>query len=223
MPKHPNRQRPNRQRPDRHREPELVRRDGALCVTFVNCASKKRRGFTTYAQLVTWGAANGVLTGGEAQRLERAAADRPEDAAAVAERAAQLRRRLGRVLAALTLHQGPPAADLEALNREISAAMSAQRVIPDATGFRWAWGDRDGDDLDRMLWPVLLSFADLLCSNHHRRVRQCAGEDCDLLFVDRTPGSPRRWCSMRACGARVKSRRHYQLVVKPYKKSLRML
>ncbi len=36
-----------------------------------------------------------------------------------------------------------------------------------------------------------------------------ADEDCDLLFVDRTAGSPRKWCSMEACGRRVKARKHY--------------
>ncbi|MCP3993989.1 MAG: CGNR zinc finger domain-containing protein, partial [bacterium] len=34
-------------------------------------------------------------------------------------------------------------------------------------------------------------------------------------FVDRTPGSPRRWCHRNACGSKVNSRRHYHREVKP--------
>ncbi|MCP3959093.1 MAG: hypothetical protein GY719_14680, partial [bacterium] len=78
-------------------------------------------------------------------------------------------------------------------------------------------GDPDGDNLDRMLWPVASSAGDLLSTKHHRNVRQCAGEGCDLLFVDRSGGSPRKWCSMRACGNKVKSLRHYHRSIKPEK------
>ena len=60
-----------------------------------------------------------------------------------------------------------------------------------------------------------MSAADLLTSKHYRKVRRCAGEGCELVFVDRTPGSPRKWCSMKACGSKVKALRHYRRTIKP--------
>ncbi len=195
--------------------PELVRRDGALCATFVNSAREKRRGFASYAELVAWSVTQGTLSDDQARRLEGLAADRPADAAGIVDRALALRDGLRRILQGLAARQGPPADALVFLNAEVAAVLPIRRLIPVGKGCRWAWGDRDGDDLDRMLWPLVLSAADVLSTKDHRRVRQCAGEDCGLVFIDRTPGSPRKWCSMSACGNRVKALRHYRRVVKP--------
>ena len=63
--------------------PEVVRRDGDLCAVFPNTASPRRRSFSSYAELLAWSVRVGAVTAADAERLERAAADRPEDAAAV--------------------------------------------------------------------------------------------------------------------------------------------
>ncbi len=44
---------------------------------------------------------------------------------------------------------------------------------------------------------------------HGTRVRECAAEDCRLIFVDTSRPGSRRWCSMRRCGNRAKVRSHY--------------
>jgi predicted RNA-binding Zn ribbon-like protein len=36
------------------------------------------------------------------------------------------------------------------------------------------------------------------------RIRECAAEDCALLFLDTSRAGRRRWCSMATCGARDK-------------------
>lgn len=36
------------------------------------------------------------------------------------------------------------------------------------------------------------------------RVRNCSREGCGVLFVDRSPSGKRRWCSMSACGNKMK-------------------
>lgn len=40
------------------------------------------------------------------------------------------------------------------------------------------------------------------------RVRECAADDCALVFVDASRPGNRRWCSMGACGNRHKVARH---------------
>lgn len=200
----------------RKQEPELVRKDGALCLTFVNSASSKRRSFSVYAELLDWGLAAGTLTGADLERLGRAVAERRADGGAVVRQALELRARFARIFEGVLRRQGPLERDLAALEAAIASALSARRLVPSGLGCRWVWGDRGGDELDRMLWPVVMSMADLLRSPKSlARVRRCAGEDCGLLFVDRTPGSPRKWCSMKACGSKVKAKRDYYRRVKP--------
>ncbi len=48
----------------------------------------------------------------------------------------------------------------------------------------------------------------LLTSEDIERVRKCAHEACDWLFLDRSRNGRRRWCRMEACGNRCKVRRH---------------
>ena len=69
----------------------------------------------------------------------------------------------------------------------------------------WTWTDEDV--LDRMLWPVVRSSAELLVEGDLTRVRQCHGEQCGWLFVDMTKNRSRRWCDMGDCGNLAKVRR----------------
>ncbi len=199
--------------------PAVVRHDGGLCVTFVNSASRWRKSIVTYADLVAWGLRLDVLTGADGERLERAAAQRPAEAEAVARRAADLRKLAESVLRALEARRTPAAGDIETLNGLLSAVMANRRMVPAASGYRWDFGDRGGDDLDRVLWFVLLSLSDLLTTKYHRKVGRCAGEDCDLMLVDRSPGSPRKWCSR--CGKPARARKYYQTTIKPMRQAMR--
>jgi predicted RNA-binding Zn ribbon-like protein len=38
-------------------------------------------------------------------------------------------------------------------------------------------------------------------------VRVCDGDDCGWMYVDRSRNGFRRWCQMRTCGTREKTRR----------------
>jgi predicted RNA-binding Zn ribbon-like protein len=61
---------------------------------------------------------------------------------------------------------------------------------------------------DSLLLPVARSMADLVSHNDFTYVRACEGPTCTLLFLDRTHGRARRWCSMAACGNRAKQAAH---------------
>lgn len=202
------------------REPEAVRRDGGLCPAFVNTASAKREPIGSYADLLVWCQRCGILDDAAALRLERDAGERPDAAGAALRRALELRDAMRRILLALAARETPPAADVEALNGVLDQAR--RRLVPTADGgHRWGWVDRDGDELEAPLWPVVISAAEILTTRFRRRVGQCAGEGCDLFFVDRASGSPRRWCEKRLCGQPVNSRRHYQRKIKPEREAWR--
>ena len=58
-----------------------------------------------------------------------------------------------------------------------------------------------------MLWPVARAAAELLTAEERVLVRQCGGDPCGWLFLDRSRKHNRRWCSMADCGNRAKARR----------------
>ncbi|MEE8526706.1 MAG: ABATE domain-containing protein [Thermoanaerobaculia bacterium] len=178
----------------------------------VNTAGEKewnfQQGFRSYAELLIWGQQAGVVDTAVAERLRRLAAERPEDAEAVAARAVELRSSLFSVFVAIAGEREPAVADLEALNASLTEALPALRVVPGESGLTWGWGG-DEDALDRVLWAVARSAAELLISLEGRpHVRQCARKGCTLWFVSRT--SRRKWCG-DVCRNRAKALRYYYL------------
>ncbi|MEO3828489.1 ABATE domain-containing protein [Actinomadura sp. B10D3] len=105
-------------------------------------------------------------------------------------------------------HGEPPAPqDLEALNR-------AQRTAPAIAELAWDGGTvtatrrRTGRAGERAAGWLAEAAAALLADPAVTRIRQCAAEDCVMLFL---PAHPRRrWCSAARCGNRVRVARHYR-------------
>jgi predicted RNA-binding Zn ribbon-like protein len=192
--------------------PSLI--GGALCLDFVNTvdprhAPGRREYLDSYPALVTWGQHAEAIDAAAAQRLLKTAANESAEAQRVVQRAITLREALYPVFARATSRQPPAHEDLDALNGELSDAMARLRVCWAPAGFTWGWEDtRPG--LDRVLWPVIQSAADLLVRGPLSRVRECPGDgNCGWLFLDLSKNASRRWCEMRTCGNRAKVRRHY--------------
>jgi predicted RNA-binding Zn ribbon-like protein len=61
---------------------------------------------------------------------------------------------------------------------------------------------------ESLLLPLARSLADVVCTEDFTYVKACEGPECTLLFVDRTRGRARRWCSMAVCGNRAKQAAH---------------
>jgi predicted RNA-binding Zn ribbon-like protein len=61
---------------------------------------------------------------------------------------------------------------------------------------------------ESLLFPIARSLAELVCTVDFVHVKACEGPECTLLFVDRTRGFARRWCSMAVCGNRAKQAAH---------------
>lgn len=59
-----------------------------------------------------------------------------------------------------------------------------------------------------LLLPIGEEIARFLCGGDFEYVKACEGPTCTLLFVDRTRGRARRWCSMAICGNRAKQAAH---------------
>jgi predicted RNA-binding Zn ribbon-like protein len=184
-----------------------------LCLDFVNTlndrpADSPRELLNSYADLVLWSQEAQLVTANEAQHLLTEAAHHPRDASAVLERAIDLREAIYRIFLAIADHKSPAETDLTLLNAAVAEAMTHACIALKTEGFVWDWTDKE-KALDRMLWQVVRSAADLLTSDELDAVRVCAAEDCRWLFLDTSKNHSRRWCDMKSCGNRAKARRHY--------------
>jgi len=186
---------------------------GRLCLDFVDTVNwdsprRARERFYSFADLVDWAQFMEQVSDSQAERLRGAAARRPAEAKTIYRQAIDLRATLHRIFGAVAAGQPPDSDDLAGLNAALAAAMPHLRLRPGADHFEWGWSDELL--LDRVLWPVVRSAAELLTSKELDRVGQCAGESCGWLFLDTSRNRSRRWCEMEHCGNRAKARRHYR-------------
>ncbi len=200
------------------RERTFKFKGGVPCLDFVNTLAWRLTDrpveyLGSYEDLLDWGRQAGLLTPNETEMLSGRAATEPEEARSALSRAVALREAVHRVLSAAITSEPQDEGALSALNRELSGALSQLRVVP-AVGeaYGWAW-DRSGDDsggppLDRPLWPVARSAAELLTSPKLDRVKVCGGEGCGWMFLDESRNASRRWCDSRSCGNRERVREY---------------
>jgi predicted RNA-binding Zn ribbon-like protein len=198
----------------------LVKRDGALCLTFVNTAAERRRSLGSYDDLVAWGLEHESLSSAEAARMRRLAADRLEDAVAAFGAAEELRAVLSRLFNAAVDGEEPPREAVDCLSAFLIHTVPPRQLVFSNGRYRLAWVAGREDDLSRPLWELALSATGVLTSGDCGRMVRCAGADCGVLFVARNSGSPRRWCA-ETCSHRARSLRRYHDTVKPYKAEIR--
>ncbi len=198
-------------KPQRPRGPQLELA-GGLSVAFVNTASvrekNRQQGLESYRELLAWGQAVGTISSLEAERLGRLAAEQPERASAAWVQAKALRSALFRLYLAVMAKEELPAGDLGRVNDLLGPALASARMVPAEEGLTLGWAG-DEDALDRVFWPVVHDAMQILLSLDGRPlVRQCAGKDCSLFFVDPSPNGKRKWCE-RICANRAKSLAFY--------------
>jgi predicted RNA-binding Zn ribbon-like protein len=202
--------------------PHLI--GGALCLDFVNTvdprhASGRREYLDSYLALVAWGSHAGVIDSDQVERLREAAAVQPAEAGRVLSRAIRLREALYSLFSQAGREPRPARDDLGVLQAEVTRALARFRVAWSPAGFDWEW-DPASSGLDRVLWPVAWSAAELLMQGPLERIRECPGQDtCGWLFLDLSKNASRRWCDMRVCGNRAKARRHYERTLAPANRS----
>ncbi len=187
---------------------------GALCLDFVNTvdprhAPDRREYLDSYPALAAWGDQAGAIGADQRGRLGKAAAGDPAGAGRVLDRAIRLREALYPLFRRATEGQPPDPGDLGVLQAELTRALSHLRVTWSPAGFAREW-ESGSSALDRVLWPVSWSAAELLAHGPLDRIRECPGQgNCGWLFLDLSKNASRRWCDMRVCGNRAKARRHH--------------
>ena len=184
---------------------------GALCLDFANTVSDRGSDapidrLTSYGDFLSWCEQSGAAGPAQVRELSKLAAAHPSAAREALARAIDVREALYRLFAAASGGKRPRPADLALVNEQIPLAFKRSRIA--AAGEHYVLRvDAAADDLLSPLAPVIKSTVDLLTSPALDRVRTCAADTCEWLFLDTTKNRTRRWCDMKVCGNREKVRR----------------
>ena len=198
---------------------------GRLCLDFVNTVGgwnpdpdgDKRDPFAAvaradklneYFDLLAWSLHTKILSEKESQTLARDARRREKEAASTLKRAITLRGAIHSICVSIINNSRPREADLDSLNQELNVAYGRVRLGVGEQNCVWEWTDENS--LDRMLWRIADSAAEMLTTDDLTRLRECPGDDCGWLFLDISKNSRRQWCDMQTCGNLAKVRRFRQ-------------
>jgi predicted RNA-binding Zn ribbon-like protein len=171
---------------------------------------------TSGEDLLTWLKQAGLVPDDVSDVLRKRAV--PGELDAIAAQARALRdwfkpfvyKHMGRPLPPNALRQLEPLNQLLARDQEFGQIVVRNRRGQEQGGISGlAWRpQRRWHAPESLLLPVARSLADLVCTEDFTHVKACEGPPCTLLFVDRTRGHVRRWCSMAICGNRAKQAAH---------------
>jgi predicted RNA-binding Zn ribbon-like protein len=194
-------------------KPRFLYVGGNPAIDLINTVDWTSRGpeeerLESFEQLTRWAEGAGVVDAAMGRRLRRLGEQRPRAAGSALVYALQVRGILRELFGAIA--RGEPAEPtLARFNRLLPEALAGLEVAPEerpGTGYRWHWRG-EGSDPRAPIWRVLWSAAGLLRSEEIGQVRVCDSEDCGWMYVDRSRNGLRRWCQMRTCGTREKTRR----------------
>ncbi|MEU8326128.1 ABATE domain-containing protein [Nonomuraea sp. NPDC048881] len=95
-----------------------------------------------------------------------------------------------------------PAGAITVINRAATAAPLVPELAADGVTAGWASPVRAAQALSAMAREMI----ELLSGPLAERIRECASDNCPLVFVDTSRPGARRWCAMERCGNRHKLR-----------------
>jgi predicted RNA-binding Zn ribbon-like protein len=159
----------------------------------------------SYDDLLAWSAKAGVLTGPEAERLEREGRADPRGAEAALRAALDLRELIYSVLRPLAEGAEPEREPLEALRVRAMEAERRATLVRDGDAYRRHW---EQDELRSPLDPLAHAALELITAGPLDQLKLCGR--CRWLFLDRSRNHSRRWCSMESCGTDTKAERYVE-------------
>ncbi|WP_244130603.1 CGNR zinc finger domain-containing protein [Burkholderia pyrrocinia] len=162
--------------------------------------------FGTMDDLLAWCREQAGVPAGLADRCRVRGVGEGEPA--MLARALALREALYRLFHAQAERREPQADDLGLLGGFLAEASPRVALARVDGGYAWRIADA-GATLAGLLSPVLWSAIDLLGGARLAKVKRCANDACQWLFIDDSKNGSRRWCSMSSCGNRAKAYRHY--------------
>jgi predicted RNA-binding Zn ribbon-like protein len=114
-----------------------------------------------------------------------------------------LQQALARLVIAVGTGARGPAEDIDVVNL-FAATPDIPPVLPGGT----RQAGRSRAHVAQCLSAITRDAIETLGADGAGRVRECAADDCSLIFYDESRSNNRRWCSMQRCGNRAKVRAH---------------
>lgn len=192
--------------------PSEERLGGDPCLELANTAGGAGKArdverLTGWEAVLGWAPTAGLLEAAEATPLAATLAADPAEAEAALRRLRLFREELHALLHAVAEGLAPPADLRDRVEAVLREARGRARLRREGEGFLWSITlDEAGADAIRL--RAAAAAARLLTGDDLSRLREC--ERCSWLYLDRSRGRRRRWCSMAACGNRAKAQRHYR-------------
>ncbi|SIT12160.1 CGNR zinc finger domain-containing protein [Belliella pelovolcani] len=103
-------------------------------------------------------------------------------------------------------NQSIHSSDLSLINQRLQDAYSNRLTVFENERFIYKWS-YDPEKALSYLQPIFISLKSLLHKLPSKRLKACS--ECGWLFWDNTRSSTKKWCDMKFCGSRSKSREHY--------------
>jgi len=114
-----------------------------------------------------------------------------------------LRAAIARAVTAVSRADAPSAEDVDVIN-----LFAATPDIPPALDGGSRQAGRTRARVGQAMSELAREAVDLLGPDGRERIRECAADDCQIVFYDESRSNNRRWCSMQRCGNRAKVRAH---------------
>lgn len=114
-----------------------------------------------------------------------------------------LREAIGRIATAISRGAEPDGEHVDVVN--LFAA--TPDIPPTLPGGRRQAG-RSRARVGQALSTLAREAVELFSEERRDRIRECAADDCSIVFYDDSRSNNRRWCSMQRCGNRAKVRAH---------------
>ncbi|MEP6482162.1 MAG: CGNR zinc finger domain-containing protein [Rhodoglobus sp.] len=114
-----------------------------------------------------------------------------------------LRDAISRAVLAASHDEGPSPDDIDVIN-----LFAATPDIPPSLAGGTRQAGRSGARVGQALSVMAREAVELFAPEERERIRECAADDCTIVFYDESRSNNRRWCSMQRCGNRAKVRKH---------------
>ena len=181
-----------------------------LWLDFVNCEFGIRRfdSLRDFETMVRWLEAASVLDAERGAGIRRRAQQQPAGAGAALVDARRVRSALRSLAERGPMSERIRVEGLAEINRVLGRSAGTRRVDLRADGTFIRSFVPVGDAFAGLVIPIVESAADALILGELPRVRRCADQRCQRVFLDNTKNGRRRWCDMATCGNRAKAARH---------------
>lgn len=186
---------------------------GNLALDFVNTVDSRPTDhpnelLSTYNELFSWARQSKIRSRLEELNLAKKADRHPGEAEAARKAAIALRELLFQIFTNLIDRKKIPEDALTKWNKHVQRSGDSYELVRTKDGFSWEC-NADPLEFEAIFWPIVHSAVELLTSPNIEKLRRCAADNCDWLFLDLSKPGNRRWCDMTVCGNRAKAHRFY--------------